>query len=135
MSIAPAAGIQPSSSRPLAGHLLPATVVTSIAILVTLGVVIIGWISDDGYITARYAENLLHGRGPVFNVGESVQGYTHPLWLAVTVSGQAVLDEPLLVAVISGGIFTFLTIIVAWQALRQSAASPYPLSRYSRPWQ
>lgn len=38
------------------------------------------WISDDAYITFRSIENLIHGYGPVFNVGERVQTFTHPLW-------------------------------------------------------
>ncbi len=36
---------------------------------------------DDTYIFLRYAENLARGHGPVFNVGERVEGYTSPLWL------------------------------------------------------
>ena len=31
---------------------------------------------DDAYITLRYAQNLLDGRGVVWNEGEYVQGYT-----------------------------------------------------------
>ncbi len=38
------------------------------------------WVSDDAYITARVIENAVHGYGPVYNVGERVQVYTHPLW-------------------------------------------------------
>jgi arabinofuranosyltransferase len=41
------------------------------------------WVSDDAYITFRSLENLLHGYGPVFNVGERVQTFTHPLWFLV----------------------------------------------------
>ncbi len=38
------------------------------------------WVSDDALITARVMENFVHGYGPVFNVDERVQVYTHPLW-------------------------------------------------------
>src|SRR3972149_4054050 len=38
------------------------------------------WISDDAFITFRSMENFLHGYGPVFNIGERVQTFTHPLW-------------------------------------------------------
>ena len=41
------------------------------------------WVSDDAYITFRSLENFLHGYGPVFNVGERVQTFTHPLWFLV----------------------------------------------------
>lgn len=47
-----------------------------------LGVIIYtAWVSDDGYITFRSIENWIHGYGLVFNVGERVQTFTHPLWL------------------------------------------------------
>ena len=39
------------------------------------------WLGDDAYITFRVVWNLLHGYGPVFNPGERVQAYTHPLWM------------------------------------------------------
>jgi arabinofuranosyltransferase len=46
-----------------------------------------GWLFiDDAYITFRYAENLAHGLGFVYNPGERVLGTTAPLyclWLAL----------------------------------------------------
>lgn len=39
---------------------------------------------DDPYITFRYAANFLAGHGPVFNVGERVEGYTSPLHLLLS---------------------------------------------------
>lgn len=47
---------------------------------------------DDSYIFLRYARNLANGLGPVFNVGERVEGYTSPLWLVV-VRGLFCLDS------------------------------------------
>ncbi len=41
----------------------------------------LAWISDDAYITLRTVENVLAGHGPVWNVGERVQAFTHPLWM------------------------------------------------------
>lgn len=38
------------------------------------------WVSDDAYITFRSMENFIHGYGPVYNIGERVQVFTHPLW-------------------------------------------------------
>lgn len=44
---------------------------------------------DDAYIFFRYAEHWIQGHGPVWNVGERVEGYSSPLWLAVvTVAGR-----------------------------------------------
>jgi arabinofuranosyltransferase len=39
------------------------------------------WVSDDAFITFRSIENFIHGYGLVFNVGERVQTFTHPLWM------------------------------------------------------
>jgi hypothetical protein len=36
---------------------------------------------DDAWISLRYARNLVEGHGLVFNPGERVEGYTHPLWV------------------------------------------------------
>ena len=41
------------------------------------------WVSEDAFITLRHVENFTNGFGPVFNVTERVEGYTHPLWFAI----------------------------------------------------
>jgi len=41
------------------------------------------WISEDTFITLRYVDNFIQGYGPVFNISERVEGFTHPLWFAV----------------------------------------------------
>src|SRR5438552_601254 len=41
------------------------------------------FVCDDAYITYRYASNLAHGLGPVWNAGERVEGYTNFLWMLV----------------------------------------------------
>ena len=48
----------------------------------------LGWIAafasgltDDAFISFRYARNLLEGQGLVFNPGERVEGYTNFLWV------------------------------------------------------
>jgi hypothetical protein len=41
--------------------------------------------ADDPFITLRYAANLVHGYGLVYNPGQLVQGFTSPLHLVVAV--------------------------------------------------
>ena len=41
--------------------------------------------ADDPFITLRYAANLVHGYGPVYNPGQHVQGFTSPLHLLIAV--------------------------------------------------
>ena len=38
------------------------------------------WACDDIMITMRAVLNFVNGYGPVSNVGERVQPFTHPLW-------------------------------------------------------
>jgi hypothetical protein len=40
----------------------------------------LAWLSDDAFISFRYAKNWIEGRGLVFNAGEHVEGFTNPLW-------------------------------------------------------
>lgn len=39
------------------------------------------WVSDDAFISFRVVRNFVDGFGPVWNLGERVQVFTHPLWL------------------------------------------------------
>jgi arabinofuranosyltransferase len=43
------------------------------------------YVNDDAYITFRYSRFLALGRGPYFNVGEHVEGYTNPLFVLLMV--------------------------------------------------
>lgn len=52
-------------------------------ILYGLALVRTAWLADDAYITFRSVDNLLAGHGPVWNPGERVQTFTHPLWFGV----------------------------------------------------
>lgn len=88
-------------------HVPPPTLAERLPILaaVVLGVLALGraWVSDDAFITFRVVDMLWHGHGPVFNPGERVQAYTHPLWfLFLAVSGRLGLD--LYYAAVFGGV-------------------------------
>ena len=58
--------------------------IISVAVVV-IAVLRLAWIGDDALITLRTALNLTNGWGPGFNVTESVQAYTHPLWFLLWV--------------------------------------------------
>jgi hypothetical protein len=51
--------------------------------MVVAGRVLGDWQIDDAYISYRYAWNLAHGYGLVYNPGEIVEGYTNFLWTVV----------------------------------------------------
>jgi arabinofuranosyltransferase len=55
--------------------------VASFLVFVVLSYVYFPESIDDAYITLRYSKNLLLGNGPVFNVGERVEGYSNFFWM------------------------------------------------------
>jgi hypothetical protein len=73
---------------------------------------------DDGYITLRYAANLVQGQGFVYNKGEPVWGTTTPLltlllYLSASLFGVSALEASALVFSLIGClIFWFATIVV-----------------------
>src|SRR5262245_542934 len=69
-------------------------------------------IGDDAMISMRYAYNLAHGRGLVWNAGEYVQGYTNPGWTlvmaAVHGAGVPLRIAPLVMQLINVAVFAAL---------------------------
>ena len=71
---------------------------TALAVVCLVGVALVlvghAWvydfISDDAFIIARYARNVVDGHGWVYNVGERVEGYTSFLWVGLTAALGAV---------------------------------------------
>ena len=47
------------------------------------------WACDDAFITFRAVSQFLAGHGPVFNIGERVQVFTHPLWFMAVAAWAA----------------------------------------------
>jgi len=60
--------------------------------LYTFLVIRTSWVSDDAIITFRSLENFLHGYGPVFNIGERVQTFTHPLWFLIQAAANFIFN-------------------------------------------
>ena len=69
------------------------------------------WVSDDAFITLRTVDNFLHGYGLVWNVGERVQTYTHPLWMFVLVLSDLVISDPLYVFYVPSLILSVVTVV------------------------
>ena len=75
--------------------------------------------ADDPLITLRYATNVLHGHGPVFNVGQRVEGYTSPLHLALDVVLIAIpYGHALVKAKLASLLFGVLTVHAAGRLVR-----------------
>ncbi len=76
------------------------------------------WVCDDAFITFRHVANCQAGHGPVFNIGERVQGFTHPLWFLVLLAGAAVFDVYAF-AVCAGVILTAATVLLLARQFRR----------------
>lgn len=87
-----------------------------------LAVFCMRWISQDAFITLRYVENFWAGDGLVFNVGERVQGFTHPLWLLLLLAVSP--EWSIYHAIWLGIAFVGVTL---WAAGRLFRATPRPV--------
>ncbi len=113
--------VKRSAKTSFIGNAILLAIAIAVAAGVTAIVVVHAWVSDDAMITLRYASNLVHGYGPVFNAGERVQGFTHPLWLLLAAPAVAIDHNPLDVAVALGSVMTFVTVaIMAVATLRRA---------------
>jgi arabinofuranosyltransferase len=82
----------PADRRPGSHPLALSWLVLAIPLVITLvGAWSYRWVQEDAFINFRVVANLLAGYGPVFNVGERVEVYSDPLWVALlTVSHEIV---------------------------------------------
>ena len=89
------------------------------------------WTSDDAYISFRYAANLNHGLGLVYNAGERVEGYSNFLWTLWCALGLRLGVAPERWAGLSGiacyGGTLALLAALAW-ARRGARAWPLPIA-------
>lgn len=75
-----------------------------------------GTIVDDAFIIFRYARNLTHGLGLVFNPGERVEGTTSLLWTFWIVAGLRAGLDPIRFAAVSGVSLGALTLVyLSWR--------------------
>ena len=64
--------------------------VVAVGAFLALCAVLRGFVTDDSWISVRYAENLARGHGPVWNPGgERVEGYSNPGLVAVEALADA----------------------------------------------
>ncbi|MGQ9662533.1 MAG: hypothetical protein ACUVWX_09385 [Kiritimatiellia bacterium] len=92
-----------------------------VASLVLTAVVARAWVAEDAFITLRYVVNTVEGRGMVFNPGERVHGFTHPLWFLLLLLGCVTRADPILVAAGGGMILTLVFVaVLAWYTIRMA---------------
>ena len=74
------------------------------------------WIGEDFLITVRSILNFIHGLGPVYNIGERVQAYTHPLWFFLMSGVIALTKEIFYSTVLVSVLFSFLAVLLMSKA-------------------
>ena len=81
----------------------------------------LGWIAEDMYISLRTIENLLAGDGLVWNVGERVQAFTHPLWLFVCAGVRGITGEHFFSLIVCGAAVSFVALALVGLRLARTA--------------
>lgn len=100
------------------------------AVAATLGIQVYLWphITDDAYITFRYALNLANGHGLAFNPGEHVEGFSNPLWTLLLASLHVLTGADLPdIARVAGLFFALATLGYVSLIILRSADAPASL--------
>jgi len=85
------------------------------AVAYTVVLVRTAWMCDDAYITLRTIDNFVQGYGLVWNVGERVQAYTHPLWMFLVSAFYALTREPYYTTLIISMLLSLSTaVLLLW---------------------
>jgi len=86
----------------------------------------LAWLSDDAFISFRYAAHLLRGDGLVYNVGERVEGYTNLLWTLLLAGAMALGFSPETSSQTLGiTCWLGLVTVLAWGSRRPAARMPF----------
>ena len=85
------------------------------------------WVVDDAFISLRYAWNLVHGAGLVYNPGEAVEGYSNLLWVLLGALFLRLGIEPVAglqaVGLVAGLLTALSTLLLARRLFRGQPAA------------
>ena len=83
----------------------------------------LNFIQDDAYISYRYVQNFLDGRGLVYNAGERVEGFTNFGWVIYLCMwgslGLKYITISKITGFVLGGLFVFLTYLIGLEVFGQ----------------
>lgn len=84
------------------------------------------WLSDDSFISFRYAQQLVHGNGLVYNAGERVEAYTNLLWTLLLAGTMRIGIGPEMSAHMLGlGFWLALIVLLALVGYRRARSQTF----------
>ncbi|GAC1393372.1 MAG: hypothetical protein NVSMB47_00570 [Polyangiales bacterium] len=88
------------------------------------------WSTDDALITFRYVDNLVHGRGLVYDLGERIESFSSPLFVVLLAPLRAFGASPFIAANLLGILASLieLAMLVALVARRSRSLVPAALA-------
>jgi len=105
-------GVNPASTANLTeDSKLRNTLIFGVSLIFLMVLFRTAWISDDANITFRVVVNFINGSGPVYNLLERVQAYTHPLWF-LFLSAGALIFTPSSTAFLLSIIFSVGAVVI-----------------------
>lgn len=119
----------PPLRRPAPEDLPPLGVgIAAVAAFLALCAVLRGFVTDDSWISVRYAENLARGHGPVWNPGgERVEGFSNPGLVAVEaladLAGWSALSAARVLGVLCGAACVLAVLVRGRAVVGTSAAA------------
>ena len=87
-----------------------------IFILFSLQLTLSSWLNDDIMLTLRTVLNFINGHGLVFNIGERVQAYTHPLWFFILSGAIFTTQEVFYTTLLTNSFFSVVSIFIIIKA-------------------
>lgn len=110
-------------------------IVVALVVLLAAGLasaVALAWVCDDSFISIRYADNLVHGHGLVYNAGERVEGYTNLLWTLILAAfiraGASPVTGAEFLGVVAYGAVALCLTAWAWRRGRDADRTFLPLA-------
>src|SRR5438093_11805461 len=85
------------------------------------------FVCDDAYISYRYAANLAHGLGPVYNAGERVEGYSNFLWMILSAATIRLGGEPQTWAPVVSAVAALLTLAIVLRSAHARGMNLLPV--------
>jgi arabinofuranosyltransferase len=91
-------------------------------------------VTEDAFVSFRYATNIADGNGPVFNPGERVEGYTNFLWLVVIALPRAAFGADVRTAAVVLGVVAVLgSVLLSAFLVNRIVAAASPADAEPRP--